>query len=147
MADFVSEKKIEEFQKAFFYFAHTGTGVLKAKQMGEVMRQNFFSNFYFLSQINLFLKKTWSESYRSRIASKCPQHRIERLINEVQFQNINFNFVQDMINEVDKDGTGLVEFPVFLYMMAKKENDETAEDEIREAFKVFDGVRIHLSHR
>ena len=45
-----------------------------------------------------------------------------------------------MINEVDKDGTGLVEFPVFLYMMAKKENDETAEDEIREAFKVFDGV-------
>ena len=46
-----------------------------------------------------------------------------------------------MINEVDKDGTGLVEFPVFLYMMAKKENDETAEDEIREAFKVFDGVR------
>ena len=83
MADFVSEKKIEEFQKAFFYFAHTGTGVLKAKQMGEVMRQNFFSNFYFLSQINLFLKKTWSESNRSRIASKCPQHRIERLINEV----------------------------------------------------------------
>ena len=45
-----------------------------------------------------------------------------------------------MINEVDKDGTGLVEFPIFLYMMAKKENDETAEDEIREAFKVFDGV-------
>ena len=45
-----------------------------------------------------------------------------------------------MINEVDKDGTGLVEFPVFLYMMARKENDETAEDEIREAFKVFDGV-------
>ena len=45
-----------------------------------------------------------------------------------------------MINEVDKDGTGAVEFPVFLYMMARKENDETAEDEIREAFKVFDGV-------
>ena len=45
-----------------------------------------------------------------------------------------------MINEVDKDGTGLIEFPQFLYMMAKKENDEDAEDEIREAFKVFDGV-------
>ena len=40
MADFVSEKKIAEFQNAFFYFAHRGTGVLKAKQMGEVMRQN-----------------------------------------------------------------------------------------------------------
>ena len=45
-----------------------------------------------------------------------------------------------MINEVDKDGTGVIEFPGFLYMMAKKENDEDAEDEIREAFKVFDGV-------
>ena len=50
-----------------------------------------------------------------------------------------------MINEVDKDGTGLVEFPVFLYMMAKKENDETAEDEIREAFKVFDGVNTYTN--
>ena len=46
-----------------------------------------------------------------------------------------------MINEVDKDGTGLLIFPNFLYMMAKKENDEEAEEEIREAFKVFDGVR------
>ena len=53
--------------------------------------------------------------------------------------------LQDMINEVDKDGTGLVEFPVFLYMMARKENDETAEDEIREAFKVFDGVSTSKS--
>ena len=38
MADFVSEKKISEFQNAFFYFAHDKTGVLKAKQMGDVMR-------------------------------------------------------------------------------------------------------------
>ena len=51
-------------------------------------------------------------------------------------------FLQDMINEVDKDGTGFIEFPEFLYMMAKKENDEDAEDEIREAFKVFDGVSL-----
>ena len=49
-----------------------------------------------------------------------------------------------MINEVDKDGTGLLNFPNFLYMMAKKENDEEAEDEIREAFKVFDGVGCEM---
>ena len=48
--------------------------------------------------------------------------------------------IQDMINDVDKDATGYLTFPNFLYMMAKKENDEEAEDEIREAFKVFDGV-------
>ena len=51
-----------------------------------------------------------------------------------------------MINEVDKDGTGFIEFPQFLYMMAKKENDEDAEEEIREAFKVFDGVCDELTN-
>ena len=49
-----------------------------------------------------------------------------------------------MINEVDKEATGVLTFPNFLYMMAKKENDEEAEDEIREAFKVFDGVILQL---
>ena len=47
-----------------------------------------------------------------------------------------------MVNEVDKDGTGSIDFPEFLSMMAMKINDQNAEDEIREAFKVFDGVSI-----
>ncbi|XP_040578970.1 calmodulin-alpha isoform X2 [Lepeophtheirus salmonis] len=47
--------------------------------------------------------------------------------------------LQDMVNEVDKDGTGSIDFPEFLAMMALKINDQNAEDEIREAFKVFDG--------
>ena len=46
--------------------------------------------------------------------------------------------VQDMINEVDFDGTGSIEFPAFLSMMAKKISDLYAEDEIREAFQFFD---------
>ena len=49
---------------------------------------------------------------------------------------------QDMVNEVDKDGTGSIDFPEFLAMMALKINEQNAEDEIREAFKVFDGVRF-----
>ena len=47
-----------------------------------------------------------------------------------------------MVNDVDKDGTGSIDFPQFLTMMALKINDQNAEDEIREAFKVFDGVSI-----
>ena len=46
-----------------------------------------------------------------------------------------------MVNEVDKDGTGTIDFPEFLTMMAVKINDQNAEDEIQEAFQVFDGVR------
>ena len=51
-----------------------------------------------------------------------------------------FLFRKDMVNEVDKDGTGSIDFPEFLTMMAMKINEQNAEDEIREAFKVFDGV-------
>ncbi|XP_023347176.1 calmodulin-beta isoform X1 [Eurytemora carolleeae] len=47
--------------------------------------------------------------------------------------------LQDMVNEVDKDGTGSIDFPEFLSMMAIKVNEQNAEEEVREAFKVFDG--------
>ena len=43
-----------------------------------------------------------------------------------------------MINEVDADGNGTIDFPEFLTMMARKMRDTDTEDEIKEAFKVFD---------
>ena len=43
-----------------------------------------------------------------------------------------------MVNEVDKDGTGSIDFPEFLTMMARKMKDNDSEEEIRKAFKVFD---------
>ena len=46
-----------------------------------------------------------------------------------------------MINEVDGNGSGLIEFPEFLALMARKMSDLDAEDEIREAFRFFDRVR------
>ncbi len=39
----------------------------------------------------------------------------------------------------------IVQFPNFLGMMAKKFDEINAEDEIREAFKVFDSVRMTIS--
>ena len=36
-----------------------------------------------------------------------------------------------MVNEVDKDGTGNIDFPEFLTMMAMKINEENAEEELR----------------
>ena len=44
----------------------------------------------------------------------------------------------DMINEVDADGNGTIDFPEFLTMMARKMKDTDSEEEILEAFKVFD---------
>ena len=46
--------------------------------------------------------------------------------------------LQDMINEVDADGNGTIDFPEFLTMMARKMKDTDSEEEIKEAFRVFD---------
>ena len=45
--------------------------------------------------------------------------------------------VQDMINEVDEDGSGAIDFNEFLVMMAKKMKDSDGEEELREAFRVY----------
>jgi calmodulin len=39
---------------------------------------------------------------------------------------------------VDADGNGTIDFPEFLTMMARKMKDTDSEEEIREAFRVFD---------
>merc|ERR1712113_1099240 len=42
-----------------------------------------------------------------------------------------------MINEVDADGNGTIDFPEFLSLMARKMKDTDTEEELIEAFKVF----------
>ncbi|XP_068081958.1 calmodulin isoform X2 [Anabrus simplex] len=46
--------------------------------------------------------------------------------------------LRDMVNEVDVDGNGTIEFNEFLQMMSKKMKGADGEDELREAFRVFD---------
>ena len=43
-----------------------------------------------------------------------------------------------MVNEVDQDGNGTIEFNEFLQMMSKKMKGADGEDELKEAFRVFD---------
>ena len=40
--------------------------------------------------------------------------------------------------QIDADGSGTIDFPEFLTMMARKMKDTDSEEEILEAFKVFD---------
>ncbi|MCD7468733.1 translation elongation factor EF1B gamma [Datura stramonium] len=46
--------------------------------------------------------------------------------------------LQDMINEVDADGNGTIDFPEFLNLMARKMKDTDSRRSSREAFRVFD---------
>ena len=44
----------------------------------------------------------------------------------------------NMINEVDADGNGTIDFPEFCTLMARKMKDTDSEEELKEAFRVFD---------
>ncbi|CAL5400737.1 unnamed protein product [Camellia sinensis] len=46
--------------------------------------------------------------------------------------------LQRMISEVDVNGNGTIEFGEFLHLMATKMKESEAEEELKEAFKVFD---------
>ncbi|XAR63602.1 hypothetical protein NMG60_11023602 [Bertholletia excelsa] len=46
--------------------------------------------------------------------------------------------LQRMINEVDIDGNGTIEFGEFLHLMSTKMKESEVEEELKEAFKVFD---------
>ncbi|MCL7046583.1 hypothetical protein MKW94_024673 [Papaver nudicaule] len=55
--------------------------------------------------------------------------------------------LQDMINEVDADGIGTIDFPEFLNLMGRKMKDTDSEEELMEAFRVFDKVRSTSRYR
>lgn len=46
--------------------------------------------------------------------------------------------LQDMISQIDTNGNGTVQFKQFLTVFRTKMKDSEAEEELREAFKVFD---------
>ncbi|CAH2080665.1 unnamed protein product, partial [Thlaspi arvense] len=53
-------------------------------------------------------------------------------------QNPTEEELQRMINEVDIDGNGTIEFGEFLHLMSTKMKESEVEEELKEAFKVFD---------
>ena len=53
-------------------------------------------------------------------------------------QNPTPTELQDMINEVDVDGNGTLEFEEFCQLMARQTKETGQEDELKERFKLFD---------
>ena len=59
-------------------------------------------------------------------------------------QNPTVEELQEMMNEVDVDTNGAADFPDFLKIMVSKRKDEDSEDEVREAFRMFDKKKSGL---
>jgi calmodulin len=53
-------------------------------------------------------------------------------------QNPTEEELQEIIHEVDPSGKGTIDFPRFLISMAKKMNEGDSDQDVIEAFKVFD---------
>ena len=53
-------------------------------------------------------------------------------------QNPTESELQDMVNELDLDSTGTVDFEEFLKMMKAKSKQMDSDEELREAFAAFD---------
>ncbi|KAJ2752804.1 hypothetical protein GGI19_003576 [Coemansia pectinata] len=53
-------------------------------------------------------------------------------------QNPSDEELQDMVNELDADGNGRIDFSEFLTLMHKHSPEDNEEDELRDAFKIFD---------
>ncbi|KAF3338163.1 Calmodulin [Carex littledalei] len=64
-------------------------------------------------------------------------HELRTVIKQLG-QNPTEEDVQEMIREVDADGNGTVEFNEFLALMERKLKETDSDDELREAFRVFD---------
>ncbi|XP_027353283.1 calmodulin-2/4-like isoform X2 [Abrus precatorius] len=53
-------------------------------------------------------------------------------------ENPTVEELQIMMSEVDTDGSGTIEFGEFLNLMARKMKETEAEEDLKEAFRVFD---------
>jgi len=46
--------------------------------------------------------------------------------------------LRDLVNEIDINGDGVIDFHEFINLMAKQSHENDPEEELREAFKIFD---------
>ncbi|KXJ22226.1 Calmodulin [Exaiptasia diaphana] len=53
-------------------------------------------------------------------------------------QNPTDDEIKEMIKDVDKDGSGCIDFDEFLKLMANRTKGVSYEDELKAAFKIFD---------
>ncbi|CAN6933664.1 unnamed protein product [Brassica oleracea] len=124
MADQLTDEQISEFKEAFSLFDKDGDDSYL-----------IYSDSCGLPSLLIVIE---SIDFKSRLMSCCITTKELGTVMRSLGQNPTEAELQDMINEVDADGNGTIDFPEFLNLMAKKMKDTDSEEELKEAFRVFD---------
>ncbi|KAH7522506.1 hypothetical protein FEM48_Zijuj07G0145800 [Ziziphus jujuba var. spinosa] len=119
MADQLTDDQISEFKEAFSLFDKDGDGPPEVR--------NETRSVLFIENVKI-----------GKEISGCITTKELGTVMRSLGQNPTEAELQDMINEVDADGNGTIDFPEFLNLMARKMKDTDSEEELKEAFRVFD---------
>ncbi|CAN1337694.1 unnamed protein product [Linum perenne] len=112
MADQLTDDQISEFKEAFSLFDKDGDGSISLPLLISLCSCCIFLGCITTKELGTVMRSLG--------------------------QNPTEAELQDMINEVDADGNGTIDFPEFLNLMARKMKDTDSEEELKEAFRVFD---------
>ena len=113
----LSSDQIKRYSRAFHRFDTDKDGNINGKELGKILRY---------------------------IGHNPTEAEVQVYLNIYLNSNIKMQnpFLKEMIATADKDGTGTLDLIEFLQMMKEKIRDQNKEEEITEAFKVFDIVSI-----
>ncbi|CAL9769143.1 unnamed protein product, partial [Musa acuminata subsp. burmannicoides] len=147
MAEQLTDDQIAEFKEAFSLFDKDGDGQTLSIPLCSPSFFFFFSFFLFADCIgwtgDMLIKflviyfLNWI-FFLCGIPTGCITTKELGTVMRSLGQNPTEAELQDMINEVDADGNGTIDFPEFLNLMARKMKDTDSEEELKEAFRVFD---------
>ncbi|POS81320.1 calmodulin [Diaporthe helianthi] len=126
----LSEEQIESFKEAFLVFDKDGNGQSLAVNSGLADDADRFS---------VYARNDRTER---PLTPPCSTGEITKDELGTIMRSLGLNptdgELQDMVDEVDVDKNGTIDFKEFLALMSHKVQDVDPEQELREAFKVFD---------
>ena len=112
----LSSDQIRKYKAAFSKFSSGKEGVITSKELGKILR---------------YIGQNPTEA----------EVQVRQIIIQGIWKSLFWDTFQEMIEDADKDGTGTLDIIEFLQMMRQKVKEQNKEDEIKEAFTVFDVVR------
>ncbi|KAG7262349.1 hypothetical protein CRUP_034331 [Coryphaenoides rupestris] len=124
--------RLDEFKEAFSLFDKDGDGTITTKELGTVMRslgQNPTE-----AELQDMINEVDADG---RTTTHTHTHARTHTCLPEDGSGEELGLAVDLLN-LCIPGNGTIDFPEFLTMMARKMKDTDSEEEIREAFRVFD---------